>query len=85
MSLLRPVAQAARELPSFAVETMLRIHFRQRWFGLYDSAREEVLHDVSLYSELARLDPGAMRLSGETTILRFRHCTEGGQTWQQSQ
>ena len=35
--------------PSFAVETMLRIHFLQQWFGLSDPAMEEALHDVSLY------------------------------------
>ena len=62
--------------PSFAVETMLRIHFVQQWFGLSDPAMEEALHDVSLYCEFARLDPGAMRLPDETTILRFRHLLE---------
>jgi transposase, IS5 family len=62
--------------PSFAVETMLRIHFLQQWFGLSDPAMEEALHDVSLYCEFARLDPGGMRLPDETTILRFRHLLE---------
>jgi IS5 family transposase len=62
--------------PSFAVETMLRIHFLQQWFGLSDPAMEEALHDISLYCEFARLDPGAMRLPDETTILRFRHLLE---------
>ena len=62
--------------PSFAVETMLRIHFLQQWFGLSDPAMEEALHDVSLYCEFARLDPGSMRLPDETTILRFRHLLE---------
>ena len=37
---------------------------------------EEALHDVSLYREFARLDPGAMRLPDETTILRFCHLLE---------
>ena len=62
--------------PAFAVETMLRIHFLQQWFGLSDPAMEDALHDVSLYCEFARLDPGAMRLPDETTILRFRHLLE---------
>jgi IS5 family transposase len=62
--------------PAFPVETMLRIHFLQQWFGLSDPAMEEALHDVSLYCEFARLDPGAMRLPDETTILRFRHLLE---------
>ena len=62
--------------PSFAVETMLRIHFLQQWFGLSDPAMEEALHDVSLYCEFARLDPGATRLPDESTMLRFRHLLE---------
>ena len=62
--------------PPFAVETMLRIHFMQQWFGLSDPAMEEALHDVPLYCEFAQLDPGATRLPDESTILRFRHLLE---------
>ena len=62
--------------PSFAVETMLRMHFLQQWFGLSDPAMEEALHDISLYCEFAHLDPGVMRLPDESTILRFRHLLE---------
>ena len=65
--------------PAFAVETMLRIHFVQQWFGLSDPAMGEALHDTSLYCEFARPDPGAMRLPNETTILRFRHLLEENQ------
>ena len=43
--------------PAFAVETMLRIHFLQQWFGLSDPAMEESLHDTPLYCEFARLYP----------------------------
>ena len=42
--------------PPFAVQTMLRIHFLQQWFGLSDPAMEEALHDVPLYREFAGLD-----------------------------
>lgn len=62
--------------PAFPVETMLRIHFLQQWFGLSNPAMEEALHDVSLYCEFARIDPGATRLPDESTILRFRHLFE---------
>ena len=62
--------------PAFAVETMLRIHFLQQWFGLSDPAMEESLHDMPLYCEFARLDPGATRLPDASTILRFRHLLE---------
>jgi transposase, IS5 family len=71
-----PGAGAKGGRPAFGIETMLRIHFLQQWFGLSDPAMEEALHDVSLYCEFARLDPGVMRLPDETTILRFRHLLE---------
>ena len=80
VGLIRPFAASSTGVkggrPSFAVETMLRIHFLQQWFGLSDPAMEEALHDVSLYCEFAKLDPGSMRLPDETTILRFRHLLE---------
>ena len=80
VSLIQPFASGGTGpkggRPSFPVETMLRIHFLQQWFGLSDPAMEEALHDVSLYCEFAHLDPGAMRLPDETTILRFRHLLE---------
>ena len=65
-----------RGRPPFPVETMLRIHFMQQWFGLSDPAMEEALFDVPLYREFARLDNGLVRLPDETTILRFRHLLE---------
>ena len=39
--------------PSFAVATMLRIHFLQQWFTLSDPAMEEALHDVYVCREFA--------------------------------
>ena len=62
--------------PPFPIETMLRIHYLQQWFGLSDPAMEEALHDVPLYREFAGLDAGVTRLPDETTILRFRHLLE---------
>lgn len=56
--------------PAFPVETMLRIHFLQQWFGLSDPAMEESLFDALLYCEFARLDSGATRLPDESTTLR---------------
>ena len=79
VGLIQPFAPSAGSKggrPPFAIETMLRIHFLQQWFGLSDPAIEEALHDTSLYCEFARLDPGAMRLPDESTILRFRHLLE---------
>jgi IS5 family transposase len=69
-----PRAKTGR--PPFAVETMLRIHYLQQWFGLSDPAMEEALHDVPLYREFAKVSEGISRLPDETTILRFRHLLE---------
>jgi IS5 family transposase len=62
--------------PPFAIETMLRIHYMQQWFGLSDPAMEEALHDTPLYLEFAGLSSGSSRIPDETTILRFRHLLE---------
>jgi IS5 family transposase len=62
--------------PPFPVETMLRVHYLQQWFGLSDPSMEEALHDVPLYREFAELDGAIERLPDETTILRFRHLLE---------
>lgn len=62
--------------PPFGIESMLRIHYLQQWFGLSDPAMEESLHDVPLYREFAKLDGALDRLPDETTILRFRHLLE---------
>ncbi|MBK8768321.1 MAG: IS5 family transposase [Burkholderiaceae bacterium] len=77
VGLVTPHAPAGRRgRPPFPVETMLRIHFMQQWFGLSDPAMEEALFDVPLYREFAGLDNGNVRLPDESTILRFRHLLE---------
>jgi IS5 family transposase len=77
VELVRAHAPAGkRGRPPFPVETMLRIHFLQLWFGLSDPAMEEALFDVPLYREFAGLDNGLVRLPDESTILRFRHLLE---------
>jgi IS5 family transposase len=74
---VRPHAPKAKTgRPAFDIETMLRIHYMQQWFGLSDPAMEEALHDVPMYREFARLDGAMARLPDETTILRFRHLLE---------
>ena len=77
VTLVAPFApEGRRGRPPFAVETMLRLHFMQQWFGLSDPAMEEALHDVPVYREFARLDNWTTRLPDESTILRFRHLLE---------
>ena len=76
VALVAPFAPEGRKgRPPFAVETMLRIHFVQQWFGLSDPAMEEALHDTPMYSEFASLG-WRVRLPDESTILRFRHLLE---------
>jgi transposase, IS5 family len=76
VALVAPFAPEGKKgRPPFAVETMLRIHFMQQWFGLSDPAMEEALHDVPMYREFASLG-WTMRLPDESTILRFRHLLE---------
>jgi transposase, IS5 family len=69
-----PKAKTGR--PPFGIETMLRIHYLQRWFALSDPAMEEALHDMPVFREFAKLGEGIERLPDETTILRFRHLLE---------
>ena len=69
-----PTSKGGR--PAFRIETMLRIHFLQQWFGLSDPAMEEALEDIPMYWQFAQLDPGMTRLPDESTILRFRHLLE---------
>jgi IS5 family transposase len=77
VGMIKPHAPAGKTgRPPFAVETILRIHFMQQWFGLSDPAMEEALHDLQLYCQFARLDLGVSRLPDESTILRFRHLLE---------
>ena len=71
-----PTRNAKGGRPSFAVETMLRIHFLQQWFNLSDPAMEEALYDTALFREFAGLDMGEDHLPDESTILRFRHLLE---------
>jgi IS5 family transposase len=68
-----PVAKTGR--PPFALETMLRIHFLQQWYGLSDVAMEEALFDVPLYREFVGLG-GMKRIPDRVSLLRFRHLLE---------
>lgn len=77
VALIQPHAPAGKTgRPPFAVETMLRIHLLQQFFGLSDPAAEEMLYDMPLYREFVRIDAGCDRLPDESTILRFRHLLE---------
>lgn len=75
-----PRAKTGR--PPFELETMLRIHFVQQWFGLSDLAMEEALFETALYREFVGLS-SVQRIPDRVSILRFRHLLEQHQLAEQ--
>ena len=72
-----PVAGYGRK--PYRLETMLRIHLLQHWYGYSDPAMEEALHDIPALRRFCGLDAGVSRMPDETTILNFRHLLEAHQ------
>jgi len=76
LALIAPHAPKAKiGRPAFELETMLRIHFLQQWFGLSDVAMEEALFDTPLYREFSGLG-SVERMPDRVSILRFRQLLE---------
>jgi IS5 family transposase len=77
-SLLKVIAPfypvAGRGRRPYAVQTMLRVHLMQNWFGLSDPAMEETLYEISSMRKFAKLTLQA--IPDETTILNFRRLIE---------
>jgi len=77
-SLLKVIAPyypvAGRGRRPYPVQTMLRVHLMQNWFGLSDPAMEESLYEISSMRKFARLNLQA--IPDETTILNFRRMIE---------
>lgn len=76
LSLIEPhYPKGTRGRPPYPLETMLRVHLMQNWFGLSDPGMEEALYEITPFRQFARL-----RLTGalpdETTILNFRRLLE---------
>jgi IS5 family transposase len=70
---LYPIAGGGRR--PYPLETMLRVHLMQNWFGLSDPAMEEALYEITSMRKFAGLSlPGP--IPDETTILNFRHLLE---------
>lgn len=67
---------AGRGRRPFPLETMLRIHLMQQWFGYSDPGMEEALHDIPMLRDFAGLDAGEDGMPDETTILKFRRLLE---------
>ena len=64
------------DLSEFPGPALLRIYFMQQWFGYFDPAMGEALHDIPLLSRFAGLDAFEDVMPDESTILRFRHLLE---------
>jgi len=83
LALIAPHAPRAKTgRPPFELETMLRIHFVQQWFGLSDLAMEEALFETALYREFVGLS-SVQRIPDRVSILRFRHLLEQHQLAEQ--
>jgi transposase, IS5 family len=68
-----PVAGRGRR--PYPIQTMLRIHLMQNWFGLSDPAMEEALYEIGSMRKFARLSL-TQAIPDETTILNFRRLIE---------
>jgi len=68
-----PVAGRGRR--PYPLQTMLRVHLMQNWFGLSDPAMEEALYEVASMRLFADLSL-TRAIPDETTILNFRRLIE---------
>ena len=73
---LYPIAGRGRH--PYALETMLRVHLMQNWFGLSDPAMEEALYEITPMRAFAGLTL-TKAIPDETTILNFRHLLEANE------
>src|SRR5574340_1108971 len=69
---------AGRGRHPYPLETMLRVHLMQNWFGLSDPAMEEALYEITPMRAFAGLTL-TQPIPDETTILAFRHLLEANQ------
>jgi IS5 family transposase len=59
----------------YPLQTMLRVHLMQNWFGLSDPAMEEALYEIASMRGFAKLTL-VRSIPDETTILNFRRRIE---------
>jgi IS5 family transposase len=62
--------------PPIGIQSLLRIHGLQQWFGWSEPAMDEALHDVPLYREFVWLDGASARLPDKATLPWFHHLPE---------
>jgi len=73
---LYPIAGRGRH--PYPLQTMLRVHLMQNWFGLSDPAMEEALYEITPVRAFAGLTL-TKAIPDETTILNFRHLLEANE------
>jgi transposase, IS5 family len=79
LNLIEPsYPMAGRGRHPYPLETMLRVHLMQNWFGLSDPAMEEALYEITPMRAFARLSL-TEPIPDETTILHFRHLLEANE------
>lgn len=77
LALIEPVyPKAGKGRRPYAMDTMLRIHLMQNWFGYSDPAMEEALYEVAPLRRFAKLSLSRGSVPDETTILNFRWLLE---------
>jgi len=75
-SLIKPFYPVAgRGRRPYPLQTMLRVHLMQNWFGLSDPAMEEALYEIASVRAFAGLSL-TRAIPDETTILNFRRLIE---------
>lgn len=60
----------------YPMDTILRVHLMQNWFGYSDPAMEEALYEVAPLRRFAGLSLTRGSVPDETTILNFRRLLE---------
>src|SRR3546814_19467863 len=76
LALIEPAyPKAGRGRRPYPLETMLRIHLMQHWFGFSDPGMEEALYEIAPLRQFARLRL-TRPLPDETPILNFRRLLE---------
>lgn len=76
MAVIEPVyPKAGKGRRPWSLQTMLRIHLMQNWFGFSDPGMEEALYEIIPLRRFAKLSM-LKSMPDETTILNFRRLLE---------
>lgn len=68
--------EGSRERSPFAVPSLLRLYFVQRWYALADDALEDALHDSDALRRFVGIDLATESVPDAATVLDFRRLLE---------